>query len=94
MWEKLKNELMSKYYTALNLPIALVEELKVWRLAFCSSYGKNVSYAEMIRGMLDSLVDTEPGVQEELESILKRHPELQDKMNNYRGQADEEPLLN
>lgn len=25
-------------YTPLNLPKTLVEELKVWRLAFCASY--------------------------------------------------------
>ena len=85
---------MSKNYTALNLPTALVEELKIWRLAFNASYGKNVSYAQMIRGMLDSLEDTDPGVVEELDLIMKRHPELMDKMANYRGQRDEEPLLN
>jgi hypothetical protein len=47
--------LMAKIeYTPLNLPKTLVEELKIWRLAFCSAYGKTVSYGEMIRGMLDS----------------------------------------
>ncbi len=85
---------MSKNYTTLNLPTALVEELKIWRLAFNASYGKNISYAQMIRGMLDSLKDTEPGVFEELENILTKHPELQEKMGNYRGTANEEPLMN
>lgn len=34
--------LMAKIeYTPLNLPKSLVEELKVWRLAFCSAYGKS-----------------------------------------------------
>lgn len=85
---------MSKNYTTLNLPTALVEELKIWRLAFTAAYGKNISYAQMIRGMLDSLEDTDPGVVEELDLIMKRHPEFMEKMANYRGQRDEEPLLN
>lgn len=80
---------MSKNYTTLNLPTALVEELKIWRLAFNASYGKNVSYAQMIRGMLDSLEDTDPGVVEELDLIMKRHPELMEKMAVYRGIKDE-----
>lgn len=78
-------------YTTLNLPTALVEELKVWRLAFNASYGRSVSYGEMIRGMLDSLEDTEPGVVEELNSIIVKHPELLEKMANYRGAVDEKP---
>lgn len=71
-------------YTTLNLPTALVEELKVWRMAFNTSYGKTISYAEMIRGMLDSLEDTEPEVVEEMGGIIKKHPELMEKMANYR----------
>lgn len=72
-------------YTTLNLPSSLVEELKVWRMAFNSSYGKMVSYGEMLRGMLDSMEQSEPGVVKELEEILEKHPELKDKMANYRG---------
>ncbi len=70
-------------YTTLNLPTALVEELKVWRMAFNTSYGKTISYAEIIRGMLDSLEDTEPGVVAEMDEIIKKHPELAEKMGNY-----------
>ena len=70
-------------YTTLNLPTALVDELKVWKMAFGASYGKVVSYAEMIRGMLDSLKDTEPSVVAEMDEILKKHPELTEKMGNY-----------
>lgn len=76
-------------YTTLNLPTALVEELKVWRLAFNASYGRVVTYGEMIRGMLDCLEDTEPGVFEELETILTKHPELMEKMSNYSVSVDE-----
>ena len=70
-------------YTPLNLPKALVEELKIWRLAFCASYGRTVSYGEMIRSMLDSMEDSDPGVLEELGRILEKHPELYDKMVVY-----------
>lgn len=70
-------------YTPLNLPKALVEELKIWRMAFCACYGKTVSYGEMIRGMLDSLVDSDTGVVEELDHMVEKHPELQTKLGNY-----------
>lgn len=80
---------MSKNYTTLNLPTALVEELKIWRLAFTAAYGKNISYAQMIRGMLDSLEDTDPGVVEELDLIMKRHPELMEKMANYKQETNQ-----
>lgn len=77
---------MSKIeYTPLNLPKSLVEELKVWRLAFCSAYGKTVSYGEMIRSMLDCMEDYEPAVVSELSRILEKHPELDDKMSVYRN---------
>ncbi len=76
-------------YKTLNLPASLVDELKVWQMAFVASYGRQVSYGEMIRGMLDCLEDTEPGVVEELDLIMKRHPELLEKMSNYRGAVDE-----
>ena len=67
----------------LTLPSALVEELKIWRMAFNASYGKEVSYGEMIRGMLDSLEMTEPGVVKELEKIVEKDPGLTDKTDNY-----------
>lgn len=77
-------------YTTLNLPITLVEELRVWRMAFNNAYGKTVSYGEMIRSMLDSLEDSDPGVVEELDVIIKKHPELMEKMANYRSQCGQE----
>jgi len=83
---------MSKIeYTPLNLPKSLVEELKVWRLAFCSAYGKTVSYGEMIRSMLDRLDDTEPTVVDELGRILEMHPELDEKIIVCRNQSHTEP---
>lgn len=79
-------------YTPLNLPKTLVEELKIWRLAFCAAYGKTVSYGEMIRSMIDSLDETDRNVVDELDNILSKHPELEEKMVVYRsfpGQDEE-----
>lgn len=76
-------------YTTLNLPTALVEELKVWRMAFNNAYGKSVTYGDMLRGMLDSLEDSDPGVVSELETLLAKHPELKEKLSNYHGSQDE-----
>lgn len=76
-------------YKTLNLPASLVDELLVWKMAFTAAYGKPISYGEMIRGMLDSLEDTEPGVVEELDALVKKHPELLDKLSVYRGMKDE-----
>lgn len=75
-------------YKTLNLPAALVDELGVWKMAFEAAYGKSVTYGKMIRGMLDSLEDTEPGVVEELDLIVKKHPDLMAKLANYRGMED------
>ena len=79
-------------YTSLNLPKALVEELKIWRMAFCASYGRSVSYGEMIRGMLDCVAEIEPNVVEELDRLVQRNPSLLEKMRNYYGPADEEAM--
>ena len=67
-------------YGALNIPESLVEELKVWKMAFSMSYGRTVSYAEMIRSMLDSIPQSDPEVSEALEKILEMNPELAEKM--------------
>ena len=72
-------------YCPLNLPKGLVEELKVWKMAFTAAYGKTVSYGEMIRGMLDSLEMSDPAVVEELEKIVTRHPDLMDKLGGDYG---------
>lgn len=58
-------------YSPVNLPRTLVEELKIWKMAFSASYGRPVSYSEMLRGMLDSLEDSEPGVFEEFHRIVE-----------------------
>jgi len=70
---------MKKAFTSINLPVELVEELKVWRIAYSSCYGHSVTYAEMIRGMLDSLEEIEPGVVAEMDRMMAKNPELASK---------------
>ena len=70
-----------KEYAPINLPKGLVEELKVWKAAYSASYGTPVTYEKMIRGMLDSLEDTEPSVHHEFERIVEKNPALLEKFN-------------
>ena len=76
-------------YTTLNLPKTLVEEMKVWRMAYCAAYGKQVSYGEMLRGMLDSLVDSNPDVVEEHIRLVNKHPNLGKKYAEKRQNTNE-----
>ena len=41
-----------KKYKPLNLPVELVEELKVWREAYCRSRDENVTFETMIQDMI------------------------------------------
>lgn len=68
-----------KKYVALNLPEGLIEELKVWKSAYAAAYGSTKTYEEIMRGLLDSLEDTEPAVHAEFCRIVENHPELLDK---------------
>lgn len=77
-------------YQALNLPAALVEELKVWRQAYILAYGRTVSYGEMIRGLLDGLDTMEPDVVSYMDLLIKGHPELAEKIGRYKGIESEE----
>lgn len=70
-------------YKPLNLPSPLVEELKVWKTAFSAAYGRPVSYAEMIRSLLDYIPETEPDVEEQLDQITQKHPELLEKLGRW-----------
>ena len=72
-------------YQSLNLPLALVEELKIWRQAYMIAYGRTVSYAEMIRTMLDHLDSEEPDIVKAMDLLIENHPELAEKVGKYRG---------
>ena len=64
--------MVRKKYGVVNLPRDLVDELKVWRAAFIAAYRREMTYADMIRGMLDSLETSDPAVWEEYEKIQQR----------------------
>ena len=80
-------------YQSFNLPLDLVEELRIWRQAFMISYGRTVSYAEMIRSMLDNLDSDEPDVVKAMDMLITNHPELTEKVGKYRGaESDDEEI--
>ncbi len=85
--------MVKKTYTSFNLPTDLVQELKVWRQAFILSYGRTVSYGEMIRTMLDHLDADEPDVTKSMDMLVKAHPELAEKIGKYKGaESDDEEV--
>lgn len=65
-----------KEYASINLPKEIVDELKLWKVAFAAAYGRSVSYGEMIKGMLVDIKHTAPSVHEEFRGMLERNPEL------------------
>ena len=77
--------MVKKTYTSFNLPTDLVEELKVWRQAFILSYGRTVSYGDIIRTLLDNLDTDEPDVVAAMDMLTKAHPELGEKLGKYKG---------
>ena len=82
-----------KRYQPINLPIELVEELKIWRQAYMISAGRTVSYGEMIRGWIDGLEDSEPDVTKAMDMLTKAHPELAEKIGKYKGaESDDEEV--
>lgn len=69
-------------YMGINLPDRLVEELKVWKMAYSLSSGRNVSYAEMVQDMLGSLKVGNPSVVEAMDHLIQANPELKSKLSN------------
>lgn len=64
----------------INLPSSLIEELKLWKQASSNVALRPVSYAEFIRGMLDSLDETEPDITREMDRMIEAHLELAKKL--------------
>lgn len=67
-----------KGFIGINLPIVLVDELKLWKRAFSNAYNKNVTYEEMFREMIEALKKENIHVSGEFLSILEKHPEIKD----------------
>ena len=72
-------------YSGLNLPESLVEELKIWKMAYALAYGRTISYAEIIRKMIDIIPEHDPAVKESLSRLLEMNPELASKIANKNG---------
>ena len=82
-------------YTPLNLPKALVEELKIWRLVHgCVMHNHACNLGCLIAYEIANMINSQqskncrafiadPGVVDELGRILEKHPELYDKMVVY-----------
>ena len=73
----------SKYRT-MNLPADVVEALTVWRQAYGVAKGRNVSYGEIMRGLMDGIRTLEPDVAAVMDVMLGANPELEKKMNPKR----------
>lgn len=60
-------------YGSLSLPRETLEDLKLWRQAFCVVRGSNVSFVGMVGEMLEGLRLSNPGVSAEYERIKEIH---------------------
>ncbi len=81
-----KNIMSNKIkYSGLNLPETFVEELNIWKMAYALAYGRTISYAEMIRKMIDVIPEHEPAVKESLTRLLEMNPELATKIEGKNG---------
>lgn len=69
-----------KQFSSFNIPSALLEEMKLWRAAFTAAYGRNVTYEQMLRSMLDGLEDSEPAVWAAMERMAEANPAILDKI--------------
>ena len=64
----------------INLSEALVEELKIWKQAFSKSYGRELSYDEVIREFIDCVPETNPDVMEILDTMMAEDPAIAEKI--------------
>lgn len=67
-----------KQYGNIRLPQELIDELKVWRIAFIRAYNRPMTYEYMLRGMLDSLEDSDPAVHEEFCKVMEQKEKSED----------------
>lgn len=59
-----------KIYTPINLPKNLVERLKVLKTAYCVTYSANLSYDEIIDGMISELETADPKLFQTYSALL------------------------
>lgn len=65
-----------KGFIGINLPVDLVEELKLWKRAFVNTYNQNVTYERMFREMINVYKLSNAEVTNEFDAIIKKHPIL------------------
>lgn len=70
----------TKKFVAMNLPRELVEELKVWKTAYSLTYGKSMTYGDIITSLLCGVEKTDPEVYEEMTRMVNAHPDLMKKL--------------
>ena len=75
MWQTLM-PMVQKKFKLIALEAELAEELKDWKMAFTVAYRQEMTFTKMIRGMLDSLEDSDPAVVEEYEKIVEQKNKL------------------
>lgn len=51
---------LTKKFTAMNIPVDLLEQLKALKKAYLAHYGKSVSYEEIIVGLIEGLQFADP----------------------------------
>lgn len=62
---------LTKKFTAMNVPVYLLEQLKALKKANLVCYGKSVSYEEMIGSLIRGLRQTDPKLYEYFKRILE-----------------------
>lgn len=60
-----------KLYAPINLPKNLVERLKILKTAYCVTYSANLSYDEMIEGLIAELETTDPKLFQTYSTLLR-----------------------
>ena len=70
----------TKKFVAMNLPRELVEELKVWKTAYSLTYGKSMTYGDIITSLLCGVEKTDPEVYEEMTRMVSAHPDLMNRL--------------
>lgn len=76
-----------KVYAPINLPKNLVERLKILKTAYSVTYSANLSYDEIIEGMIAELETVDPKLYQTYSALLKNM------MANTDGMENEENAL-
>ncbi len=73
------NEKMT--FKAIRVPESLMEDMKVLKRAFEESYGKKMTFEDVLRQMIASIEDDDPSVYEIYCTMQNSRQEMQEKIN-------------